>query len=183
MGAQRRHDIEVFRCEDDRYDGIVFGAFDGVRDWHVNAFITTADVVEQELISAHEERHLRLQQGTPYGAALAALGAAVQAGDYAMADWLARVDACRRTHETYATYMSVAHVRDGLDCLTGNLRYLEYWRTGQVLYRPFEAAGTPLRAMEVLFHQLMSPMPATGASGHLGPALDMVGGQTPDALG
>ena len=92
----------MFRCESDLYDGIVFGAFDGVRKWQVNSF-TTVDVVEQELVSANEERHLRLQQGTPYGAALAVLGAASRDGYHPMDDWAVAIDACREVHETYAT--------------------------------------------------------------------------------
>ncbi len=110
----------MFRCETDRYGGIVFGAFDGVRNWQVNSF-TTVDVVEQELVSAHEECHLRLQQGTPYGAALAVLGAAAGDADHLADEWAAWVDGCREVHETYATFMSVAHVRNGLDVLSGNL--------------------------------------------------------------
>ena len=43
--------------------------------------------------------------------------------------------------------------------LTGNLRYLEYWRTGQVLFQPFESARDRLMILEFLFHQAMAPRP------------------------
>ena len=172
----------VFHCEDGSPAGVVFGAFDGIRDWKVNAFTVTTDIIEQELVSAHEERHLRLQQGTPYGAALAVLGAAVRSGAYPVSSWAADVDRVRTTHEVYATFMSVAHVDGGLDVLTGNLRYLEYWRTGNVIFRAFEAAPEPLMLMEFLFHQIMSPQPvgATSDSRFMEPAVALVRGEKPD---
>lgn len=173
----------MFRCESDLYGRVVFGAFDGVRSWKVNSF-TTVDIVEQELVSAHEERHLRLQQGTPYGAALAVLGAAVRDGHHQMEDWVASINACRDAHETYATYMSTAHVEDSLDVLAGNLRYLEYWRVGEALHERLDRNGTGLKILEFLFHQFLSARPMSldvpGGPAHLAPALRLVNSQPPN---
>ena len=173
----------MFRCETDQYGGIVFGAYDGIRNWQVNSF-ATIEVVQQELISAHEERHLRLQQGTPYGAALAILGAAVRDGNQSMEGWATSIDRCREVHETYATYMSVAHVPNSLNVLSGNLAYLEYWSVGDALHDRVNATGAGLQILEILFHQLMSPRPAAlaavAAPAHLVPALRLVRGQSPN---
>ncbi len=48
----------MFRCESDGYETIVLGAFDGVTSWTNNAFINLGPL-HQEVVSAHEERHLR----------------------------------------------------------------------------------------------------------------------------
>lgn len=174
----------MFRCERDPYSGMVLGAFDGVRTWQVNSFFTV-DVVAQELVSAHEERHLRLQQGTPYGAALAVLGAAVRDGEYPVADWVAATDACRTVHESYATFMSVARVSGGLDTLTGNLPYLEYWRTGAALADAVGHDELGLSTLEFLFHQLMAPIPdpqlqAATTLPHLAAAVRLVEAEPPN---
>lgn len=174
----------MFRCETDQYGGLVFGAFDGIRNWHINTF-HTVNLVEQELISAHEERHLRLQQGTPYGAALALLGtSAAQPDDWHHDLWIRSVDGCRDVHETYATFMSVAHVAGGLDTLAGNHTYLNYWSLGDTLHDRLSSNGNGIQVLEFLFHQLMSPRPTLSPRDrtptHLGPTLDLLSSQTPN---
>lgn len=162
----------------------MFGAFDGVRNWQVNSFVTV-DLVEQEVISAHEERHLRLQKGTLYGSALALLGTAAyeDLGDL-YEEWTRAVDACRQVHEVYATFMSVANVHNGLDTLSGNLAYLEYWSVGEALHERVDAAGTGLQVLEYLFHQLMSARRpdsfVIGGPAHLRPALRLLAGSSPN---
>jgi hypothetical protein len=142
----------VFRCEADGYESIVFGAFDGVTSWTNNAFIDLGPL-HQEIVDAHEERHLRLQKGTPWGILLMLL-ALIDPADPELAQL---VDACRRTHESYATYLSTAHVADGISTLQDNAVYLDYWRTGAALADVFDSAAPVLPALEYLFHLAMAP--------------------------
>jgi hypothetical protein len=58
-----RHCRRMFTCESSGYEAVVFGAFDGVTSWTNNAYINLG-LRHQEMVSAHEERHLRLQKGT-----------------------------------------------------------------------------------------------------------------------
>lgn len=135
---------------------VVYGSFDGIRRWHVNAYLTT-DLREQELVSAHEERHLRLQQGTPYGAALALLAASASES-HTPTDALYFANRCRTVHESYATFLSVQHVEGGIDLLVGNWGYLNYWRHGRSLANLLKV-GERTAELEYVFHSLMCPVP------------------------
>src|SRR4051812_43571010 len=57
----------MFRCESEGYEAVIFGAFDGITSWVDNAYINLGPT-HQEVVSAHEERHLRLQKATLWGA-------------------------------------------------------------------------------------------------------------------
>lgn len=141
----------MFSCEFDGYEAVVFGAFDGVTTWTNNAYINLGPL-HQEVVSAHEERHLRLQKGTPWGALLMLLALDEQ---IEAVERLA--DACRHTHEAYATYLSTSHVADGLAALEGNALYLNYWRLAGALADAFDAEAPRLAILEYLFHLVMSP--------------------------
>jgi hypothetical protein len=147
----------MFGCESDGYEAIVFGAFDGVTSWTNNAFINLGPL-HQEVVSAHEERHLRLQKGTPWGSLLMLLMLSERAEAVS-----ALADACRRTHEAYATYLSVGHVASGLRALEGNALYLDYWRSAAALAEVFDADAPRLTILEYLFHLLMAPAPLAEA--------------------
>ena len=141
----------MFSCESDGYEAVVFGAFDGVTSWTNNAYINLGPV-HQEVVGAHEERHLRLQKGTPWGALLMLLSLAG-----AEERLMPLVEGCRRTHEAYATYLSTAHVADALATLEGNPLYIDYWRDAAALAAVF-APDEPVTAiLEYLFHLVMSP--------------------------
>jgi hypothetical protein len=70
---------------------------------------------------------------------------------------LALVDASRRTHESYATYLSVASVTDGLQTIADNPVYLDYWRSAAALAGALDPSGPVPAVLEYLFHLMMSP--------------------------
>lgn len=141
----------MFRCESEGYEAVVYGAFDGVTTWTNNAYINLGPL-HQEVVSAHEERHLRLQKGTPWGALLMLLEFSGERQRLAVL-----ADACRRTHEAYATYLSVAHVVDGMSTIEDNPLYLDYWRAGATLAGAIGDGPATLATLEYLFHLMMSP--------------------------
>lgn len=157
----------MFRCESDGYEMIVFGAFDGVTSWTNNAFINLGPL-HQEVVSAHEERHLRLQKGTPWGSLLMLLVLSERTEAVS-----ALADACRRTHEAYATYLSVGHVANGLTAIEGNALYLDYWRSAAALAAMFDADAPRLAILEYLFHLLMAPA-ALAEAGIDGPHTELL---------
>lgn len=162
----------MFRCQSEGYEAVVFGAFDGVTTWTNNAYLNLGPL-HQEVVGAHEERHLRLQKGTPWGALLMLLALS---GDHERLDVLA--DACRRTHESYATYLSVAHVTDGMTAIEDNPLYLDYWRSGAALAAAVGDGPVALATLEYLFHLAMSPAALADVTleGDHGPLT----GQSPD---
>lgn len=141
----------MFRCESDGYETVVFGAFDGVTTWTNNAYINLGPL-HQAVVGAHEERHLRLQKGTPWGVLLMLLALS---GNHQRLAPLA--EACRRTHESYATYLSVAHVDNGMTTIAQNPIYLDYWRTAAALAAVVGQDRSGLATLEYLFHAVMSP--------------------------
>lgn len=141
----------MFRCESDGYETVVFGAFDGVTTWSNNAYINLGPL-HQAVVGAHEERHLRLQKGTPLGVLLMLLALN---GDGQRLAPLA--GACRRTHESYATYLSVAQIDDGMTAIADNPLYLDYWRTAAALGDTVGDGPATLTALEYLYHLAMSP--------------------------
>lgn len=156
----------MFRCESEGYETVVYGAFDGVTTWTNHAYVNLGPL-HQEVVSAHEERHLRLQKGTLWGALLMLLGLG---GDHQRLPALA--DGCRRTHEAYATYLSVAHVVDGMTTIEDNPLYLDYWRAGATLAGAVGDGPATLATLEYLFHLAMSPaaladVPLNGDAGPL----------------
>jgi hypothetical protein len=143
----------VFRCERDGYEAVVFGAFDGATSWINNAFVDLGPL-HQEMVDAHEERHLVFQKSTSWGMLLMLLVLL----DPARPELIELTEACRGTHEAYATYLSAAHVRDGISTLQGNAVYLEHWRTGAALADAFEEEGVAVLAvLEHLFRLAMAP--------------------------
>lgn len=148
----------MFSCESDGYEAVVFGAFDGVTGWTNNAYINLGPV-HQEVVGAHEERHLRLQKGTPWGALLMLLALGGE-----QERLMPLVEACRRTHESYATYLSTAHVKGGLATLDGNPLYLDHWRTAAALADTFDPSAPTVTILEYLFHLVMSPAALADAS-------------------
>jgi hypothetical protein len=142
----------VFRCERDGYEAVVFGAFDGATSWISNAFVDLGPL-HQEMVDAHEERHLVFQKSTSWGMLLMVLVLL----DPARPELIELTEACRGTHEAYATYLSTAHVRDGISTLQGNAVYLEHWRTGAALADAFEEGVPVLAVLEHLFRLAMAP--------------------------
>ncbi len=141
----------MFSCESDGYEAVVFGAFDGITSWTNNAYIDLGPV-HQEVVRRHEERHLRLQKGTPWGALLLLLALS---GDSEGLPTL--VDACRQTHESYATYLSTARVEDGLRTLEHNPAYLGYRRSAAAIADAFDREAPVSVILEYLYHLVMSP--------------------------
>lgn len=142
----------MFRCEADGFESIVFGSFDGVTSWTTHTHHTLGPL-HQEMVSAHEEHHFRLQKGTPWGALLMLHGMAPNIDP----SWTELVDACRHTHETYATWSSTARVDGGLTTIAGNVAYLDYWRTGATIAAVFDEGDPITTIVDYLFHLLMSP--------------------------
>jgi hypothetical protein len=60
------------------------------------------------------------------------------------------------THEAYATFAAVAQVREGLDVLVGNLRYLEYLRWARAIAGVFDELVTDA-ALHLIMYLLMTP--------------------------
>ncbi|MFG1995316.1 hypothetical protein ACGFJ7_35605 [Actinoplanes sp. NPDC048988] len=145
----------LFRCASDTPDAPLLGYHDGISSWTLNA-AADPDGLRQAFVSHHERAHHQLHAGSAWGTAMLVTGLADENGQVAADLWQDLARACLETHEAYATFAAVAQVRDGLDVLVGNLRYLQYLRRAHVIADVFDNQVADA-GLHLIMHLLMTP--------------------------
>jgi hypothetical protein len=150
--------LPILACATDAQLGhSLLGYHDGIDSWTVNV---AADGVgaRQTFVSAHEAAHHRLHSATPWGLAVLATGVPATDRVVATTRWLQLLEACRRTHEVYATWAS-AELSEGEAFFAENLLYAAYLRDARALAEAISAQ--PLiaaRGLDLLVRLVMAPV-------------------------
>ncbi|HEX8509312.1 MAG TPA: hypothetical protein VF635_07430 [Propionibacteriaceae bacterium] len=145
----------LFRCADDQLEAGLLGHYDGISSWTLNAAADPSGG-RQSFVSHHERAHHQLHAGAPWGTAMLATGLTDKGARVAVSQWEDLARTCLETHEAYATFAAVAMVPNGLDALTGNLRYLQHLRNAKTVAEVFNESVADA-ALHLVMHLLMSP--------------------------
>lgn len=151
-------EAHTFRCATDPVEHGVLGYHDGVDTWTLDLAGGLGGSL-QSFVSLHERSHQALHETTAWGTAMTVLGLAAAPGGSTTTnrlwEWMGR--GCTQTHEQFATLAAVEGSTNGLNHLTGNYTYLQYYRSACALLEPLTHELTRVTAADLIYRLTMSP--------------------------
>ena len=151
-------EARMFRCATDPIWHGVVGYHDGIDTWTLD-LATGIGGSFQSFVSLHERSHQALHETTAWGTAMTVLGlgatAARSGAEGGLWEWMG--GGCRETHEQFATLASVESSNEGLNHLSGNFAYLQYYRSACALLEPLTRRVSRVAAADLMYRMAMSP--------------------------